>query len=290
VTQIGNMLSKYLNWLTLPDFHVSDVLEILILAFLLYKILVWIKDTKAWMLLRGILFIIAFIFVAAILKLDTILWLAQKLANIVAVAAIVVFQPEIRRALEKLGERGMIVKAFGSISRSNETMMTGDTVNAVVQACGEMGKDKTGALIVVERQIQLTEFVQTGIPIDSLVSKQLIMNIFEHNTPLHDGAVIMRGNRIVAATCYLPLSNNEMEKHFGTRHRAALGISEVSDAFVIVVSEETGRISCCFEGRMTSDITVEELKIMLNSKLNWSDDVRRLRLFKGKESNEEADK
>ena len=290
MSTISSLIQNIIARMSLVSFRFTDILEIIILAIVIYKIIVWIKDTKAWMLLRGIVFIIVFILVAAILQMDTILWLAQKLASIVAVAAVVVFQPEIRRALEKLGERGILKKGFSGSSRRIETSMAESNINALADACKEMGEAKTGALIVVERQIQLTEYEQTGIPMDSLISKQLVLNIFEHNTPLHDGAVIVRGNRIVAATCYLPLSNNnDMEKHFGTRHRAALGMSEVSDAFVIVVSEETGNISYAYEGKLIVNITAEELKEKLTDMLGWADEKRLFRLRKGKESNEEAD-
>lgn len=289
---LSTIINKYLGWISVPNFRVTDILEIIILAFVIYKIMAWIKNTKAWMLLRGIILILVFIVLAAILKMDAILWLATKLVSVIAIAAVVIFQPEIRRALERLGERSFLANLFPDSRKERESFMSEHTIVEIVKSCSDMAKAKTGALIVVEQLTKLSEFERTGINLDSVVSRQLILNIFEHNTPLHDGAIIVRGNRIVAATCYLPLSDStQLDKELGTRHRAAVGMSEVSDATVIVVSEETGRISYAVNGKLTTDITPEELKKNLTD-LQGQTTVRRgflSRLLLGKETYEAED-
>ena len=259
--RLTDFLGTYWSGWYLPDVKISDVLEIIIIAYLAYQLMVWIKNTKAWMLMKGIVVLGAFILVAAVLKMNTILWIVKNSINVLAIAAIVVFQPELRRALEKLGQKDfwnsfMPFERTASTGRFNE-----ETIDAIVTACYDMGEVKTGALIVVERDIKLTEYQHTGIALDSIVSSQLLVNIFEHNTPLHDGAVIIRGDRIVAATCYLPLSDNmRLSKELGTRHRAAIGMSEVSDALVIAVSEETGRVSFAMGGHLTRAVPQEQLR------------------------------
>jgi len=271
----------------LPDVNVTDVLEIVIIAFLFYQLIKWIKNTKAWMLLRGIIVLAVFILIAFVLKMNTILWLAKNAIGVLATAAIVVFQPELRRALEKLGQRDfwntfMPFESYRAQGRFQEK-----TIEAIVTACYEMGKVKTGALIVVERDIKLTEYERTGIELDCIVSSQMLINIFEHNTPLHDGAVIIRGDRIVAATCYLPLSDNmRLSKELGTRHRAAVGMSEVSDALVICVSEESGRISYAVGGHLTRGVLQEQLLDKLTQMQDKAEKERKFILKKGWRKNE----
>ncbi|MFV0363180.1 MAG: diadenylate cyclase CdaA [Suipraeoptans sp.] len=244
----------------LPSIHAIDVIEIIVLTVLIYIILKWINNTKAWMLLKGILVLAVFVLIAFILQMHTILYLVSNSVTVLATAVIVVFQPELRRALEKLGEKQFISSVVPFDTNQSKVRFSEDTKEELVSAAFEMGKYKTGALIVVEQAIKLTEYESTGIPIDALVSKQLILNIFEHNTPLHDGAVIMRGDRIVAATCYLPLSDNMgISKDLGTRHRAALGLSEVSDAIVVIVSEETGNVSFAQGGMLQRNVDASQL-------------------------------
>ena len=262
--RISNFLGTYWSGWYIPNMKIIDVIEIIIIAFLVYQLMVWIKNTKAWMLMKGIIVLGSFILIAAILKMNTILWIAEKSINVLATAAIVVFQPELRRVLEKIGQQ----EFWSSVMPFERTASNGrfheQTIDAIVTACYDMSKVKTGALIVVERDIKLTEYQRTGIELDSKVSNQLLVNIFEHNTPLHDGAVIVRGDRIVAATCYLPLSDNmRLSKELGTRHRAAIGMSEVSDALVIVVSEESGRVSFAIGGHLTRAVTEEQLRAKL---------------------------
>lgn len=275
-------LNSYLGDWYIPTIRVTDVVEIAIIAFLVYQLMLWIKNTKAWMLLKGIIVLVAFILVAAVFRMNTILWLAKNSISVLATVAIVVFQPELRRALEKLGQREL----WSAIIPFERTKIYGrfheDTIDALVDACYAMGKVKTGALIVVERDIKLTEYEKTGIALDCLVSRQVLINIFEHNTPLHDGAIIVRGDRIVAATCYLPLSDNtQISKDLGTRHRAALGMSEVSDALVIVVSEETGRVSFALEGNLTRAISAEQLREELVQIQDKSEEKRKFLFKKG---------
>ena len=257
---------KYMFWINRPDVTVTDIVEILIIAFLLYHILVWFKTTIAWTLFKGILVILVFILLAAIFQMNTILWIADKTINVGIIAILVIFQPEMRKALEQLGRKRFISTLFSFDNGKNTVERYSErTVNEMVKACYEMGKVKTGALIVIENDVQLGEYERTGIELDSILSSQLLINIFEKNTPLHDGAIIVRGNRVVAATCYLPLSDNlALSKDLGTRHRAAVGISEVSDSMTIVVSEETGKVSLAVEGELYRNIDEEFLKKKLS--------------------------
>ena len=257
---------KYMFWINRPDVTVTDIVEILIIAFLLYHILVWFKTTRAWTLFKGILVILVFILLAAIFQMNTILWIADKTINVGIIAILVIFQPEMRKALEQLGRKRFISTLFFFDNGKNTVERYSErTVNEMVKACYEMGKVKTGALIVIENDVQLGEYERTGIELDSILSSQLLINIFEKNTPLHDGAIIVRGNRVVAATCYLPLSDNlALSKDLGTRHRAAVGISEVSDSMTIVVSEETGKVSLAVEGELYRNIDEEFLKKKLS--------------------------
>lgn len=262
---LKNFIGNYTGDMYFPTIEVKDVVEILIITVILYEIMLWIKNTKAWMLLRGIIMLGAFILLAWIFQMHTILYLAAQSINVLAIAAIVVFQPELRRALEKLGEKNLLsnINLFDK-GKDNERF-SDMTADSIVSACYAMGNVCTGALIVVEQAIRLNEYEMTGIELDCKVSSQVLINIFEHNTPLHDGAVIIRGNRITSATCYLPLSDNmSISKDLGTRHRAALGMSEVCDALVIVVSEETGLVSVAMGGTLTRGIKREELREKLS--------------------------
>ena len=283
---IRHLLNTYLDDWYWPDMRITDVIEILIIAFLVYYIIVWIKNTKAWMLLKGIAVLAVFILLAAIFKMNTILWLAKNSISVLATAAVIVFQPELRRALEKLGQKDFL-NAITLFEKNREPERFSEkTVDAILTACYEMSKVKTGALIVVERDIMLTEYQHTGIELDSIVSEQILINIFEHNTPLHDGAVIVRGDRIVAATCYLPLSENMgLSKQLGTRHRAAVGMSEVSDAMVICVSEESGKVSYAIGGHIARDVSEEQLReqlIQLKSRVRTEEVSKKFILKKGK--------
>ena len=259
-SNISAFLNEYFG-ASLPNVHVTDVIEILIIAFFIYQFLKWIKNTRAWVLFKGIAVIAVFFIIAALFRMSTILWLGSKLLNAGIIALIVVFQPELRRALERLGRQNFFHVLFSlGFGRGAVQRFDDHTKNDLVKAAYEMGAVKTGALIVIERDVQLEEYVRTGINVDAILTRQLLINIFEKNTPLHDGAVIVRGDRVVSATCYLPLTDsNSISKDLGTRHRAAIGISEVSDALTIVVSEETGKISVTMEGELRRDLSPDEL-------------------------------
>ena len=259
-SNISAFLNDYFG-ASLPNVHVTDVIEILIIAFFIYQFLKWIKNTRAWVLFKGIAVIAVFFIIAALFRMSTILWLGSKLLNAGIIALIVVFQPELRRALERLGRQNFFHVLFSlGFGRGAVQRFDDHTKNDLVKAAYEMGAVKTGALIVIERDVQLEEYVRTGINVDAILTRQLLINIFEKNTPLHDGAVIVRGDRVVSATCYLPLTDsNSISKDLGTRHRAAIGISEVSDALTIVVSEETGKISVTMEGELRRDLRPDEL-------------------------------
>lgn len=278
-----------LYWLSMPSITIIDIVEIAILAFFVYQILLWIKNSKAWFLLKGIIVILVFVMIAVIFEMNTILWIFKSIVSIGITAVVIVFQPELRRALEQLGRKKILFGWFSFDSSKNaEERFSDKTVNEIVKASFDMGKVKTGALIVIERELSLAEYDRTGIEVDALVSSQLLINIFEHNTPLHDGAVIIRGNRIVSATCYLPLSDNmELSKALGTRHRAGVGISEVTDSMTIIVSEETGRVSVANAGKLYVNLEPDELKEMLQKAQDKVSEDKKFKLWKGRLKNHE---
>ena len=278
---LNTFASKYLFWVDRPTITKTDIAEIIIITLLIYNILVWIKQTRAWNLLKGIIVVLVIVLIAALFQMNTILWLASKTINVAVIAIIIVFQPELRRALEQLGQKNFFTSLFSFDSQKGQERFSERVTNEVVKATYEMAKVKTGALIVIEQDVNLGEYERTGIALDSMISSQLLINIFEHNTPLHDGAIIVRGERIVSATCYLPLSDNlSLSKELGTRHRAAVGISEVCDALTIVVSEETGNVSIAIGGELYRNVDAEYLKGKLNFIRKGAMDVARFRIWK----------
>ena len=287
---MANILMEIYSWISfVPKLTIKNLLEIMIIAVLVYEMLVWIKNTRAWTLLKGILLILGFFLMAAVLELDTILWLLEKTSYIAVTAILIIFQPELRKALEQLGSKNVLTKLFSTddTKKKNEEFNE-KTINELVRACFEMSKVKTGALMVIEQGTPLGEIERTGIEVDGLVTSQLLINIFEHNTPLHDGAVVIRGNRVAAATCYLPLSDNmDISKALGTRHRAAVGVSETTDSVTLVVSEETGRVCVATGGRLRRVADGDELKTLLNTMVKKEDAGNgRLRIWKGIRRNE----
>lgn len=269
----------------MPTIRWTDIAEILIIAFLVYNILAWIKDTKAWSLFKGLVVILIFILVAAIFNMTTILWIVKSVFSIAVIAIVVVLQPELREALETLGRKNFFSAWFPSIKpATDEGIFSDHTVNEIVRASIEMSKVRTGALIVIEQTQSLAEYERTGIDIDAVVSSQLLINIFEHNTPLHDGAVIIHGDRITSATCYLPLSDNrKLSKELGTRHRAGVGISELTDSLTVIVSEETGHVSCAYHGELSRDLNADGLKEKLQSIQNKkTEDTKKRKTRKGR--------
>ena len=286
--QIYSFLNKYISTLSWHRLSVrwEDIVEILIISFLVYQIMTWVKNTKAWFLMKGIFVILLFIFLAIIFQMNTILWIVENVISIAVIAVVVILQPELRRALEELGRKNFIASIVPFEKPAIERFYD-KTMNDIVKASFEMGKVKTGALMVIEQHVVLTEYERTGIEVDGIVSSQLLINIFEHNTPLHDGAVIIRGNRVVSATCYLPLSDNmEISKELGTRHRAAVGISEVTDALTIVVSEETGHVSVTYEGMLYRNLDANGLREKLRMIQNKEVEEKKHRLWKGRAKDE----
>ena len=289
IQDVGAFFDGLESWLSfLPRITIGSLTEIIIIAILVYFALLWIKSTRAWYLLRGIGMILAFALLAALFRWNTILWILDKSGAIAVTALVIIFQPELRKALEQLGSKNLFSELLLFDDGKENQEFSERTVNEIVKATFEMAKVKTGALMVIERNVSLREIERTGIEINGLVSSQLLINIFEHNTPLHDGAVVIRGNRVTAATCYLPLSDNMMiSKELGTRHRAAVGISEVTDSMTIVVSEETGRVSLVEGGSLRRIAAAEMLKAALASMERQEETgSSRFRIWKGKKKNE----
>ena len=261
---IQTFFRDYVAWLSMPSINVVDIIEILVIAFAVYQIVIWVKDTRAWVLMKGIIVLFLIWLIAAICGMNVLLWIFQNVMVIGITAIVVVFQPEFRNALEQLGRKSFTSISPFEDSKAKYERYSDRSIQGIVKAVYEMAKVKTGALIVVEKDIQCREFERTGIPIDAEISSQLLINIFEHNTPLHDGAVILRDNRVVSATCYLPLSDNlALSKELGTRHRAGLGVSEVSDSLTIIVSEETGMVSVAREGKLRRNVDAEAMEKLL---------------------------
>ena len=238
-----------------------DIIDIVVVAYFLYRLFLMLKNTRAATLGKGLMVLIGFTLICRWLNLHVISWLLEKSMTVIMVALPVVFQPELRRALEQIG-RG---KLFHKGSELDEQELE-EMLDAVAHATKVMSKNKVGALMVFERATGLAERIETGVPIDGLVSSGLLQNIFVKDTPLHDGAVIIRGNRVVAACCLLPLTENRnLSQELGTRHRAAIGMSEQSDAMILVVSEETGTISIARNGELMRYLTVDDVKEILRT-------------------------
>lgn len=285
---IQEFFEQYISWTTLT-FRWTDIVEIIVFGVVIYYFISWIKRTKAWLLLKGIMIVVCIYGIAYMFSLNNIVFVFNNIAPYFITLAIVIFQPELRKMLEQLGNRNVLGDIFSfDDGKERAERFTTETIDAIVRATFELGRAKTGALIVIEQNILLTEYINTGITMDALVSAPLLIQIFEHNTPLHDGAIVIRGNRIVAATCYLPLSDSmDISKALGTRHRAALGISEVTDSITIIASEETGAISLAIGGTIYRDIDVDKLRTRLAFIQKKSYDVKRFRLWKGKRKDEE---
>lgn len=288
---MNNFIRDYLVKLYIPRITWTDIIEIVIIAFVIYNVMVWIKNTKAWVLLKGIIIVFIFALIAYILNLKTILWIAGKTISVGIIALVIIFQPELRRALEQLGRKKILFGLFRfNDGREKGERFSSKTAEEIVRACFDMGAAYTGALIVIEQDMVLEEYEKTGIAVDGLVTSQLLINIFEHNTPLHDGAVIIRGDRIVAATCYLPLSDNSnLNKALGTRHRAGVGISEVTDSMTIIVSEETGRVSVAVGGELIHDIDADSLRNKLEYLRRRTIDVKSFKIWRGRLKHEGKD-
>jgi len=262
---ILSLLDKLIRWLSLPQMRPMDFVEIILIAVVFYYVIKWIKTTRAWVIVKGLIVLLLVWILATVLRFDVILWLFTNTIGVGITAVLILFQPELRRVLETLGTHKILsFDLFMEGKDKKNEKFSQDTLNELVRGTFELAKTKTGALIVLEQDVSLAEYAQTGITIDGIITSQLLINIFEHNTPLHDGAVIVRGDRVVSATCYLPLSGNmRLSKDLGTRHRAGVGISEVTDSFTIIVSEETGKVSIAKGGNLIFNVDGDFLRAKL---------------------------
>lgn len=251
-----------LSTLSIPSVKITDVIDILLVAVLIYIIIYWIRKTRAWSLFKGILVILAVYALAVVFNFYTVSWILQKTLSVGIIAVIVLFQPEFRRVLEQLG-KNIFDNITTAINGGSRLTMDTAAINAIAAACEKMAAEKTGALIVVEKSVPMGEIEATGVEIDAVVSQQLLVNIFVNKTPLHDGAVLIRDNRIVSAACILPLTESVVSSELGTRHRAAIGISEISDAYAFVVSEESGKISVAYGGKLTRNLNAARIQKLL---------------------------
>ena len=244
----------------LPAVNLINIFDMVVVAALIYKLFQWIKGTRAVQLLKGIVVLLIATTISDWLGLYTINWILNNIRTMVVVAIPVVFQPELRRALERIGRGKFFARPFTFLEEED----TDRVINEIIRAVVTMAKNKTGALIVLERETGINDYIETGVSLDSVISGEFMINIFIPNSPLHDGAVIIRGDRVAAAGCFLPLTENpNLGKELGTRHRAAIGITEISDAVAIVVSEETGIISLAREGRITRNYDEKTLREVL---------------------------
>ena len=265
---ISDLIDNFAGYIGIRDplTILRAVIDIGIVSYVIYKLIILVKETRAWQLIKGILFILAATELSKLLGLKTINYILQNTLSVLAIGAIVLFQPELRRGLEQIGRSRF--KDIFNLDETNTRIQTTALIEEIVKACTELSKTYTGALMVIEKDTKVGEIINTGIQLDSCVSSELIMNIFTPNTPLHDGAAIIRDNRIKAAACFLPLTDNpNLSKELGTRHRAALGITEVSDSIAIVVSEESGKISFALNGGLTRNLTSDTLRKALNKNL-----------------------
>jgi diadenylate cyclase len=259
----GTYRIAWIGWLSmnawldvLSRFGILDVIDILIVAFVLYRFLLLIRGTRAVQLLKGVVVILMATAISSAFHLDALSWLLNKIITVGLFAIPVVFQPELRRALEELGRGGFFSVSLGTPDTERHQVM----IQEIVKAAQVLARGKIGALIIVERQTGLTEYIETGTMIEGKVSSELLMNLFVPNTPLHDGAVVIRGQKIIAAGCFLPLTENRgLDKQLGTRHRAAIGVTEQSDCVAVVVSEETGQVSIAVDGALRRNVNESTL-------------------------------
>lgn len=255
-------LSSFFSYLSPKNIMPGDIVEILLIAILLYYVIKWIRTTRAWSLVKGIAMLIVIWVIAEVFQFNAILWIFANTINVGIIALFIIFQPELRRALEQLGRKNISILSFDFKGANKK--FSDETIQEIISATFEMAKCKTGALIAFEGETSLGEYERTGITLDAKVSSGLIINIFEHNTPLHDGAVIIKNDRITAATCILPVSDNmQLSKELGTRHRAGVGLSEVTDSLIIIVSEETGKVSIARNGQLIRGVDEMYLKSKL---------------------------
>ncbi len=251
------------NFASSPFNVITTILDVLIVIFFIYKAAKMIKDTRAWQLIKGILVLIVITLLSGFLKLNIVNFVLTSIMSYGFIMLIIVFQPELRRALEQLGTTRKFSRWFG-IDDKDLNAKKKENIYKIAIAAVELAKQKKGALIVIEREIRIQDIIATGIIMNSEISPQLLVNIFEPNTPLHDGAVVISDNKIAAASCMLPLADDkDIARELGTRHRAAIGVSKESDSLVVVVSEETGKVSIAKDGTLIADVREDVLKKIL---------------------------
>ena len=263
--------------------RIIDIIDILIVAYVIYKVIKVMKDTVAAQLIKGIVILILAMQISSMLNLYLINYIVVNVMQVGFIALIVVFQPELRRSLERMGRTKL--GNFFSVPRENAEEQISNTVTQICGAVENLSRNKVGALIIIERQTKIGDIIRTGVTLNSDISSELLINMFVPNTPLHDGAVIIRDNKIIAAACFLPLTQNpDLNIELGTRHRAAIGITETSDCVSLVVSEETGKISLSMEGSLTRNLTVDSLEKALNKILSPEPNqlnTKKFKLWKG---------
>ncbi len=267
-----------LSKLSIPSIRISDVVDILIVAIFIYIIMNWIRETRAWSLFKGVMVILILSILSFRLNLYTTYWIIQETFSVGVMAILILFQPEFRKGLEQIGKGSLTRNIFNS--NSQEEVIPKNILDEILTACFAMSKVKTGAIIVVEQKVALGDFEESGIPIDAIVTNQLLINIFENKTPLHDGAVLIRNNRIKRATCILPLTQSEIGLELGTRHRASVGASEVSDAYIFVVSEETGSVSIAHNGKLHRNLTRQQIEDIF--KQQEKQNAKKINIWKGR--------
>lgn len=282
---LRDMFNNFAGYMGLNDplYIIRAIIDVSIVAWVVYKLIVLVRETRAWQLIRGILLILVSTELSKMLGLKTINFILQNMLSFLAIGAIVLFQPELRRSLERIG-RSRFKDLINFDETANIRVQTTAVIEEIVKACMEMSSKYTGALVVIERDTKIGEIINTGTQLESHVSSELIINLFVPDTPLHDGAVVIRDNKIKAAACFLPLTDNpNLSKELGTRHRAALGITEVSDAIAVVVSEESGKISFALNGGLTRNLTPDTLRKALNKNLIDNEtNQKKIMLWRGK--------
>lgn len=281
--KIFDAISTYIH---IPAIGISDIIEILIIIFTLYKVISSVRNTRAWVLIKGILFLVIFYAISYLCKFNVILSAFNYLFSVLILVIVVIFQQDIKKILEGIGKKEITIQSLISkITRKDEDdsgkVISDENIDSIVNAVEAMSKVKTGALILIEREIPLNDYHETGTIVDAAISEQMLVQIFEKNTPLHDGAVIINNNRIQSATCYLPLTDStKVSKKLGTRHRAGIGVSEVSDCLVIIVSEETGKISTVLNGKLKHGIGIDSLKSQLKNIQINENKIKNVKTFK----------
>lgn len=263
--RIIDFFKNYISWISFPELTFTSIFELFLLTIVLYLIVKWMKKTKAWVLMKGIVFLFLLYLFCYIFKLEVFLFLFERTVNILIIGLLVIFSPELRKALEDMGKHSFMNNlTIRSGNFEIKQKFSDKSIEEVIEATKIMSEAKTGALMLFEQNDSLSDYDSTGISVNADITKQLIINIFEKNTPLHDGALTFRNDRVAFGTCYLPLSeNSKISKDLGTRHRAALGASENKDCYVVVVSEETGAISVAYKGELYHKISERKLRELL---------------------------